>query len=349
MEKKSEAIKFVDCKDYSPTFNKMEGFRSDCLYRAEDNGNCGYCKKEEWFRCIMDVAMMPIPLSQSTVGDFVICPYLYYLKNIRGIVVKDSQMSAAVKMGKLWDSVLQADMGDSTISLKQIIDDYEIPDINIAKVKALFRAYKALGITIETGGVLQAEFDNTIEIPGIYSDYSVAVKIKGFFDRKYDKYFVENKLSSRPDNYLDPFFIQSQVGAYFLSDDKLEYCIMEVARVPDLKSIGKFKDEAPEEHEERCYQDIISRPAFYFLGWDKDSRMYGKKYRRGEFDIDGIKKRFRAVDIMIHDLQAYDGWYKNDKACGAILPGIPCDMKSICRYGNMSETMYEVKKKRFSI
>jgi hypothetical protein len=121
---------------------------------------------------------------------------------------------------------------------------------------------------------------------------------------------------------------------------------MEVVRVPDLRLTGKFKEESPEEHEERTFQDIISRPSFYFLGYDREKKCYGKKYYRNEFDLEGIKNRFRIISVMMHDCAAFDGWYKNDRVCNAILPGIPCDMKGVCRYNTMSESIYEVKQRK---
>lgn len=342
----------VECELYNPTFKKIKmAGQTDCMYRIDDNGNCGFCSKDEHYRCVKEVAMFPIPLSASTVSDFITCPWLYYLKNIRGVSIKNAQTSKPIKIGKLVDVALQNLITPKSVNVNKVIDDYEIGDFEIGKVRAIIRAYKTLGIRFEPGANLQAKFDMELEIQGLHKDGGAggAIKIKGFYDRKYANYFVEGKVSSRPENYLDIFFIQSQVGAYFLADPSLEYCIMEVIRTPDLRSIGKFKEESPEEHEERTYQDIISRPSFYFIGLDKASGTFGKKFYRNEFDLEEIRNRFRSINIIIHDMQMINGWYKNDKVCNAILPGIPCDMKPLCRYNVMSETMYNIRKKHITL
>ena len=339
-----EGMREVPCEFHQPAFLALKWPKCDCFYRIDDHDNAGFCKRPEYYRCVKETGTMPIPLSYSSVSNFLTCPMMYYLKDIRGIVIRDAATSKAIKMGKLWDVVKQTLLARK-VDIGEVVESYQIENTEIAKVKALNRAYKELGITVDPVYTLQAPFNNEIVAEGVYSTDPVPVKIKGFYDRKYEKYFVEDKLSARPDNYLDVWFIQSQIGAYFLADPSLEYCIMEIARVPDLKSVGRFKEESPEQYEERAYQDIISRPSFYFLGWDKETKRYGKKYYRSEFDLESIRDRFRIVSIMIHDCAGFNGFYRNDRCCSAILPGIPCEMKAICRSGNMSEEVFKIKNK----
>jgi hypothetical protein len=342
MEK--EGSREVFCEHHSPVFLALKWPKCDCLYRIDDHDNAGFCKRPEYYRCVKEAGFMSIPLSYSSVNNFLTCPMMYYLKDIRGVVVRPSAMGSAVKMGALWDRAKQKLLG-AKIDLGAVIEEYEIKDMDIAKVKAINRAYKELGIRVDPEFALQATFNNEIVADGLYKEHKVPVLVKGFYDRKYRNYFTEDKLSSRPDNYLDIFFIQSQVGAYFLADPSLEHCIMEIVRTPGLMLTGKFKDETAEAHEERTFQDIISRPSYYFLGFDREKKRYGKVYYRNEFDLGGIRDRFRIISVLVRDCQAFDGWYKNDRACGAILPGIPCDMKAICRFGKMSEDVYMVKQK----
>jgi hypothetical protein len=339
-----EGMKEVMCEHHEPLGLAFNWPKCNCKHRQDDGDNAGFCKRSEYYRCIKEAGTMPIPLSYSSVSNFLTCPMLYYYKDIRGIVVKPSAMGSAVKMGALWDRAKQGLLGKA-VDMGRIIEEYEIKDVDIAKVRAVNRAYKELGLQVEGGFTLQAEFNNEIVADGLYADHKIPIKTKGFYDRKYKNYFVEDKLSGRPDNYLDIFFIQSQVGAYFLADEALEYCVMEIVRTPDLKSTGKFKEESPGEYEERCFQDIISRPSYYFVGYDRERKCYGKKFYRDEFDLPAILNRFRIVSIMIRDCQGFDGWYKNDRSCSAILPGIPCDMKGLCRYNTMSETIYGFKPK----
>jgi hypothetical protein len=169
--------------------------------------------------------------------------------------------------------------------------------------------------------------------------------VTGYYDRKYGNYFVENKLSGRPDHYLDLFYLQSQNGTYFLADPSLEYCIMEITRTPDQKELKKTP-ETPEVFTERCFQDILSRPSHYFIGYDKKTHRYGKKFFRAEFNLDEIKDRYLFIFKEIFDAWVHDGWYKSDRSCAQVLPGIPCDMLPICRYNTMSETVFEIRKRQ---
>ncbi len=331
------------CDQFQPRFReKINGSGgSDCLFYIEQLNQAGYCGRSEMYRCLMDVGSKHIPLSFSTVGDFTTCHRLYYLKAIRGIKVRNSQMSNALKMGRLWDSGLQKLLGKE-VDLNSIVDDYEINNREIAKVKALYRAYKALEIKAEPGYDLQAKFNNVFDC---YESegFMQKVWVKGFYDRKYPNYFVENKLSSRPDNYLDLFFITSQVGTYFLADPSMEYCVMEVVRTPDLKSTGSYKNEDDDAYGERCYQDIISRPSYYFIGYNKTSGTYGKKFYRSEFDLEEIRSMYRMVSVEIHDACGFDGFYKNVKVCNSVLPGIVCDFQGVCQHNVMSEIVYQIR------
>jgi hypothetical protein len=166
------------------------------------------------------------------------------------------------------------------------------------------------------------------------------VYIKGFYDRKYPTFFEEDKLSSRPDHYLDTYFIHSQCGTYFLADPSLEYCTMKVVRVPDLKSTGKNKDEDDEAYYRRCYEDVISRPSHYFIGYDRAKHTYGRKFYRSEFNLDEIRNRYEIAAIEIQQARDWqreglDGYYRDDKACQQIWG--PCDLLPICRTGGLSE------------
>jgi hypothetical protein len=306
----------------------------------------GYCKRPENYRCVATTTLL-IPLSYSSVSDFLTCHHLYYLKAIRGIQTKDAAKSSPLKMGTLWDKVLQKHLGGENIDIPAIINQYEISDMDVAKVKGIFRAYKALEIKTEPGGELQARISMQIDFEKIWTNGDpVKLLLTGFYERKYPGSFVENKLSGKPDFYLDPFFIQSQVGTYFLADPELQACTMEIIRTPQLKQTGKNKDESAEELTERVYQDAISRPSHYFIGWNAERQTYGKKYFRSEFNLDEIKNRYINVFREIFHARIMDGWYKNDRVCQNILPGISCDMLQCCRYNNINEQIYQIREKK---
>jgi hypothetical protein len=227
-----------------------------------------------------------------------------------------------------------------------IIEKYEINPRDVAKVRGLYRAYKLLEIQIDPGYELQAKIDLKIGFDKTWGEGTpVEVLITGFYDRKYPDHFIENKLSGRPDYYLDPFFIQSQVGTYFLADPSLQSCTMEIARTPDLKSTGRFKEESDDDYGERVYQDVLSRPSHYFLGYQQDTHKYGKKFYRTEFNLEELKARYIHILREYWEARLFGGWYKSDKSCMNALPGIQCEMLQLCRYNNLSETIYQIRKR----
>lgn len=324
-----------------PDFNPDNEFKK-CQYYdpAGREQECGFCKNEKYYRCVAEIRR-GIPLSYSSVSDFLTCHYLYYSKSIRGIRLRDNHLSPAIKNGLLWDAVRESLLGRNDVKIPDVINRYEIPPREVAKVRGIYRAYRELEIEVEPGYSLQHEIDDVLGFDG------PQLILTGFYDRKYENYFVENKFSGRPDNYFDPFFIQSQVGVYFMADPKLEYCVMEVVRSPDLKSVGKNRDEEPEAYGERVFQDAISRPTHYFPGWDKKTRRYGKKFWRREFDLDSISDRFVHVFREIRAAWQNDAYYRNDRVCNAVLPGIQCDMLPICRtQGHLNDEVFEIRKRK---
>ena len=341
------------CADYNPTF--VSG-NSCFYYEKQSNGRiCGLCKHSDHYRCLADLGVKPLPLSHSAVQDFLICKRLFYIKNILGLQVRNSHVGNPLKMGALWDRVLQWYYGNKEINIQEIIDEYDIAEENVAIVRGLYRAYRDLNVLIEDGGEFQARVNMVIDdfgdgVKEWGNGEKVKLLVRGFYDRKYDRYFVENKLSSRPDGYLDTFFIQSQIGTYFLGDPKLEYCIMEVVRTPSLRiTKGEELSENYKGYENRVYEDVMGRPGHYFVGWNKETRTYGKKFYRTEFDLDEIRDRYKSVFKEIYDSIWYDSWYKNDRSCRGIMPGMQCDYIGICRYNNFSESVYTMKEKEFEL
>ena len=362
--------KFLDsskCSQFSPSFDNKE-----CKYYAYaendkmeiKDGECGYCKRPKCYRCVADITRN-IPLSHSSIGDFLTCHYLYYLKKILGIEKRPAYMSDALKAGKLWDTVKQKHLG-AKVNIQEVINEYEINPIVVAKVRALFHAYKELEITVEPGYELQAKIDlsYTIQIPVASfiptmtvgkealsmwdqkntDSYTFPLNITGFYDRKYPAYFCEDKLSSKPDFYLDPYHLQSQCGTYFLADPNLEYVILEVVRFPQ-DNYNKRKEETPEEVYKKTYDAALSKPSTYFLGYNREKKMYGKKFYRGEFRLEDIQTRYQQVVIEIMAARWNGNFYKNDRVCNNVLPGIGCDMQECCRNNNMSEIIYRIREK----
>lgn len=365
------------CSKFQPSFTNQECdhylfYENDQMEQV--SGVCGYCNIKGAYRCVADITRI-IPLSHSSVGTFLTCHYLYYLQKILGIEVRPPFLSNAIKAGRLWDSVKQKHLGVA-IKLQDVIDEYEIDPYIVAKVRALYHAYKELEITVDEGYELQAKIDMTYDITLSPSSFIPSININqekinlwadrqdqagddrkwifpmsitGFYDRKYENYFCEDKLSSRTEFYLDPHYINSQIGTYFLADPKLEYVIMEVCLMPQQKVLEEGKKrkekESPEELYARVYQDILSRPSTYFIGWDKTKKRYGKKFYKWEFQLDDVVARYQQIVLEILSARYNNGFYKNEKVCNNIYPGIACEMIPICRNGNMSETQFKIRDK----
>ena len=332
------------CENFNPNqkFQACESFDP-----AIDPRECGFCKVPDYsYRCLAHNGQ--IPLSHSSVNDFLICHHLYYLKAIRGIQTKDAAKSSPLKCGTLWDAVLQKHLGKPQ-DIPAIIDQYEIEARDVAKVRGLYRAYKMLEIPIDEGYELQAKIDLKLGFDKVWGDnVPVEVFVTGYYDRKYPTYFAENKLSGRPGNYDDPWFIESQIATYFLADPSLEYVIMEVARTPDLKSTGKFKDENPDDYSERIYQDVLTRPGHYFMGYSIETHKYGRKFYRKEFNLDEVRDRYIHIFREYFEARQFDGWWKNSRSCASILPGIACDLLPICRHNLASETQFQIRKRQIT-
>jgi hypothetical protein len=124
----------------------------------------------------------------------------------------------------------------------------------------------------------------------------------------------------------------------------MEVCLMPQQKVLDETKKRQVK-ETPEELYSRVYQDILSRPSKYFLGYTKEKRKYGKKFFRQEFPIDTIVEQYKQVVLEIMSCRYTGNFYKNWKVCNNVYPGIQCDYQTICRNGNISEEMYKVRDK----
>lgn len=324
------------CKHFNPTFNEEK----PCLTYIPNGQSCGFCGRPNRYRCIADT--LNIPLSHSSVQNYITCHRLYFLKDIMGIRMKDPFVSPAIKMGSLWDACMQKSSGQ-TVDIPKLIERYEMADRDVEKVKAVYKAYRTLEIRSEESPDIQSEISLCINLP------DNPLYIRGFFDRRYPTYYEEDKFTSRPDNYLDPYFISSQNSTYFLADESLEYCVMKPVRVPDLKSTKSHDGESDEEYGERVYQDILKRPSFYFVGYNKAKKTFGKKYYRSEFDLEAVKNRYihitREINLAKTTMnEGGDAFYANDKVCNSVLPGIPCGLKSICKTGCLDTNQFEIRK-----
>jgi hypothetical protein len=183
----------------------------------------------------------------------------------------------------------------------------------------------------------------TYQIGGFTGDFITT----GVFDRLYEDWFAETKLSGSPDWYTQIYNLIPQVGTYFMADPGLRYCKMEITRCPDLKSIKSFKDESVSAFEERCYKDVLSRPSHYFLGYDRDHHTFGKKFYRTEFPLEEIQARYSSIYYEITEAANRDGVYgafwKNWTSC--LNHFGPCEFIDVCHHDKVSEAIFTMKDK----
>ena len=368
------------CAKFQPSFDNRE---CDYYIQAEDadmntiHGECGYCKQPKSFRCVADVCRI-IPLSHSSVSDFCTCHYLYYLKKILGIEIRPPFLSSALKAGVLWDATKQLHLGKKQ-SLRDIINTYEIDDYTVAKVKAIYSAYKYLEIEVDPGYELQTKIDMTYDIilppsqfvPSITIGNNHAkevvnlwkeakdqaeddrkwifpLKITGFYDRKYENYFAEDKLSSKTEYYTEVYPITNQVATYFLADPNLEKVIMEVVQFPQQKILKETKkrvqEESPDQLYDRVYNEILSRPSNYFVGFNRETKRYGKVFYKGEFPLAEVEDSYRQIVIEILSARWSNNFWKNRKSCN-FMYGHKCEYLPICENQNVPEQMFSIRKK----
>lgn len=285
------------CAHYIPTTNKKEA---------------GYCKLPSMFRCIEALKHYSIKLSHSAIQDYLTCRRLFYIKHIAGLATRDDMISSAMKMGKLYD-IMIGGMYESDADYRKHLHDYiessKIDEFNWAMVNGFVRGMQEFVDPSLDGFLgLQQEFQYSR-----YDSINGDVLIHGFYDRLYENYFVESKFTAHPDIYTThPFHILSQIGTYFLADEKLKYVVMEVARKPQLR----VKDnETAEQFEKRIYSDFIKRPSYYLIGLDKNKRKFGRIFYRNEFDLIGLNERYGIVIREIREMMERDSYYHDETSC----------------------------------
>ena len=338
-----------ECNSFSEHIHKP----GKCVFYISGDNQVGFCSKPSEFRCIQDLNDQNPDLSYSSVADWLICKQLYWYKHIQGIEVRESKRSGAMKMGSLWDSALSIILGSGSMEdFQAAITLYRPTEFEEVKVRAVARAYKNLNIEVSPAFNLQRKFKLPIDISDLYPNENIKTfVISGVFDRLYSDYFTENKFTSRPDLYEDKYFHSAQIATYFMANPDLKYAVMELIRTPELKITGQYQNETAADHLTRCYEDILRRPSYYFIGYDSTTRIYGKKYYRSEYEflMFELEKRYKHIAYEIRDTYKRGQgtstltFYRNDKACH--FPWA-CDYLPICRgEGSVSEELYRIRGK----
>lgn len=299
---------------------------SPCIHYIEplNEGECGFCKEPFYFRCIESMKYRLPSFSSSAFTEWMQCKLKFYYPRIIGLRLKPAYVPRAIACGSIWDAFVG---GETDLDI--LAASYAITDIERAKINALILATQELGIVWRPGET-QCKIKFNI-LDNIVVGYLDKVLASG-------DGFEEHKLSSRPD-YYSLLNIHQQCGTYLHANPEWEYVDMMVARLPLLETgKGTKANETVEEFQRRCYEDILTRPAFYFIGYDKKTHLYGKRFWRNEFDLDHIVKTYRWGMQELRDTIDRGSWYGNKFACEK--PHM-CQWMDICKTGALNDEVYE--------
>lgn len=286
-----------------------------------------FCSKPKLFLCPEG---LPV-ISHSSKENFISCRQKYYFSKVCGIRSIDSKKAIPLKLGSIWDELVQTEFSGGMTKEKfwELVNYYEVDEYSWPKIYALVKAYKTLGIEVDKTGEPQKEF--TI-------NRSSAV-ITGFIDVAYQDHFDEYKLSARPDFYHNTHNMASQVSTYFMSNNDYEYVTIKSTRLPGQK----HKDEDPEAFVDRIYSDIVARPGYYFIGFDRKRKDFGRRYYRSEFQLEDIYNDYEEVirDILRCE-NGESNYYQNKKSC--YNPGT-CSYLPICSNRSVSNELFFIEDK----
>lgn len=305
-----------------------------CIHylRTGNPGEAGLCLQPRNFRCIEALAHLLPALTYSSISMWIRCKMRYYYHYMLGIRSKPSFLPVAIKRGSMWDTFIEEYSGPGLPRPKTIqcgIDN-DISLIDAARVNAMILAAEELELEFDKGPTQQ-------KVTYIWRERQV---VTGYIDRvkSFGDGFEEHKFSTQPDTYLKLPNIYHQCGTYFLARPELEFVDMMVATVPMLHTgKGNYEFETVEQYQERCFQDILSRPSHYFKGYDYQKKTYGKRFWRHEFDLDYIEGTYGHIFRELRDTIDRGSWYMNRYSCD-VLYG--CPFRSICDNGVMSTDHY---------
>ncbi len=285
----------------------------------------GMCSREDMFRCPEYISKFEPTLSYSGCNSFMRCPLRYYYSAIKGLQVKEAFQSDPLKIGSMVDEWITGKDGNN---------DPALDELWFMKSQAIFDSYlKLVKVNIDN---YQGQHKFLIQEDGQPS-------IQGYIDLHAPDHFIELKCGGNPLYYINKFWIRSQMGTYFLSNPDYQYGIVWAIKVPGLKRTGQYKDESLEDYRDRCVRVMVANPKEYFPGYNKDDGTFGVKFYRHEFDLEGLKKRYRMIAWQIQKCIDEGYWYPNETGC---MYPFECDYKRVCENdGVISESIYEYRKK----
>jgi len=299
--------------------------------RLPNKDEPGLCDLPENFHCTEAFKHKIPAISVSSAKDFSSCRMKYFYHKVQGIECKPAKLPEPIKCGKIWDeymNMVYSGPDASNESFEKAINTSQLPDYTAAKLQGLIYAFQELNIHVDLANCQRVLNANIL-----------TSNVIGVVDRDYSDYFVETKLSSRPNFYDHLESIHFQAGAYFLLNPSYEHMILEVTRLPGLK---QKPDESINAFASRIKSDIIKRPSYYFIGLNRKTLRFGRKYMRSEFNLDKIKKTFQIISQDIQRAVVSDEWYENELACHS--PS-NCMYLPIHRTGAISESIYQMQDK----
>ena len=312
------------------TCSKINTVSGSCTSLIKDSH---ICKLPSEFRCPQEFSDGSVRLSHSQLQTYLSCKRKYMLGYIDQWTCRNECVSKPMKMGQLLGVVMQDKFDDHDIdAIKKVIEEYDIGPVEIAKVRAINRAHNYLGIKIEDDGYVGCE------VPFNYYSSEGDLNITGRYDVLFNDHFEEYKFSSRPENYLEIFPLQSQIGTYFLANEDLEYVTMKVCVPPALRYNGDKED--IQEYEDRIYSAVLSQPSRYFKGFKRIGVTYGKKFYRAEFDLGYLRQRYNWIGQEIRESRERGSWYHNENSC---FDYSGCEFYGACTTGVVSETIFKKK------
>jgi hypothetical protein len=314
---------------------------SPCIHYIKNDtpGEAGFCKLPSIFRCTEALKHLSVRMSHSTIQDYLTCKMLFYYKHILGLSPRNHMLSGALKMGRYWDLLQGVFYGVHTIDyVYSEMESYAISPLDMARVEGVYDAMVEF-IEPNTDGLvgLQQHF----HIHNYHSSYGDVI-IHGYYDRLYEDYFAESKFTSKPSDYVTvPFRVASQIGTYFLADEKLKKVVMEVVKKPDLRP---KQDEDPATFKQRVTDDVMRRPSNYFIGLNRSERRFGKVFLRSEFDLAAIERRYAIVIGEIKRIQNDGEYYPNERSCERY--NTQCEFVVACECGGRVDmNSYQMREK----
>lgn len=290
----------------------------------------GFCKLSSRFRCDEALKQKLPAITQSAVKSFAQCKAKYKHNYIDGIAPHDWMLPEPIKLGATWDAYQESiHTPHNPFKMEKFKEKYHLQPNQIAKITALINAFTDLGLKVST----DCNCQHQVKIPiGPHL-------ITGYLDRVYPHYIVETKLSSRPDFHTDLHGIYFQCGTYLMDNPAWTHVDMEVTRLPGLKTgYGKTSNESTESYTNRIYSDIIKQPSYYFIGYDRSKKTFGKRFWRAEFDLKSIFKTYSAVLRDIRFTIDNDLWFPNTLSC---LVPTTCQYYQIMKTGVISDDVYK--------